>query len=362
VTDVEHVVLSTRLAREAKRLRPAAVAFALSALSLSVVATSAGASNVSNDRQKAKVLLSQINRMTNEVSLLGQKYDDALIKLRNFNHQIADTKATVAAIEANENKGHRQLQADVIFSYVTNGSNEADNPLTKNASRASAINVYSQLAAGNINTTISHLKTDRIELIEERGLLKAEDRNALSLALAAGRSLHKGNIIQAQLKNELAQDKGQIATYVAQAEAAAAAQSSSTLDGAQPTAGFPAPPPDSVANIAIREAETYLGVPYVWGGASRSGVDCSGLIMLAYDAAGIDFPHYSGAMYEDTERVPLYDIEPGDLLFYGPGGDEHVAMYVGHGEMIEAPETGQVVHITPVRLYGGFVGLGRPRS
>ena len=65
-------------------------------------------------------------------------------------------------------------------------------------------------------------------------------------------------------------------------------------------------------------------------------------------------------MYEDTERVPLYDIEPGDLLFYGPGGDEHVAMYVGGGEMIEAPETGQVVHITPIRLYGGFVGLGRP--
>jgi len=366
VTDVEHLVLSTRLARETKRFRPAAVALALSALSLSVVVTTshpAGASNVSNDRQKAKVLLSQINRMTNEVSLLGQKYDDALIKLHRFNNEIADTKATVAAIEANENKGHRQLQADVIFSYVTNGSNQADNPLfTKNASRASAINVYSQLAAGNISTTISHLKTDRIELIEERGLLKAEDRNALSLALAAGRSLHKGNIIQAQLKNELARDKGQIATFVSQEEAAAAAASSSTLSSAQPTAGFPAPPPDSVANIAIRAAESYLGVPYVWGGASRSGVDCSGLIMLAYDAAGISFPHYSGAQYEDTERVPLYDIQPGDLLFYGPGGDEHVAMYVGHGEMIEAPETGEVVHITPVRLYGDFVGLGRPRA
>jgi cell wall-associated NlpC family hydrolase len=174
--------------------------------------------------------------------------------------------------------------------------------------------------------------------------------------------LHKGNIIQAQLKNELAQDKGQIATFVAQEEAAAAAASSSTLNSAQPSGNFPAPPPDSVANIAIRAAESYLGVPYVWGGASRSGVDCSGLIMLAYEAAGIDFPHYSGAQYEDTERVPLYDIQPGDLLFYGPGGDEHVAMYVGSGEMIEAPETGQVVHITPVRLYGDFVGLGRPRA
>jgi hypothetical protein len=62
--------------------------------------------------------------------------------------------------------------------------------------------------------------------------------------------------------------------------------------------------------------------------------------MLAYDAAGIDFPHYSGAMYEDTERVPLVDIEPGDLLFYGYDGDQHVAMYVGDGKMIEAEMTG----------------------
>jgi cell wall-associated NlpC family hydrolase len=364
VTDVEHLVLSTRPAGEVKRFRCVGVALALSALSFGLVATSApaGASNLGNARTKAKVLLSQINRMNGEVSLLGQKYDEALIKLHRYNAQIADTKNIIANIEANENKGHRQLQADVVFAYVTNGSNEADNPLfTKNASTAGATNIYSQLAAGNISTTISNLKTDRIKLIEDRGLLNAEDANARSLARAAAHSFNKSNIIAAQLKNSLSQVKGQIATFVAQAEAAASAASSTTLNSAQPINGFPAPPPDSVANIAIRAAESYLGVPYVWGGASRSGVDCSGLVMLAYEAAGIDFPHYSGAQYEDTERVPLYDIQPGDLLFYGPGGDEHVAMYVGHGEMIEAPETGEVVHITPVRLYGGFVGLGRPR-
>ena len=107
---------------------------------------------------------------------------------------------------------------------------------------------------------------------------------------------------------------------------------------------------------------SYIGTWYCWGGASRSCVDCSGLIMLAYEAAGIDFPHYSGAQYEDTERVPLYDIEPGDLLFYGYNGDEHVAMYVGHGDMIEAEETGTRVHIVPIRLGYGFAGLGRPRA
>lgn len=330
---------------------------------MAIATVPAGASNISNDRAKAKVLLRQINRMNGEVSLLGQKYDDALIKLHKFNNEIADTKNIVRNIEANEKKGNKQLRADVVFAYVTNGANVGNNPLfSKNAAKLGATNVYSQLAEGNINATIASLKSDKVQLTEEKGILKAEDNHARNVARDAAKSLNTGNIIQAKLNRSLAQVKGQIATYIDQAEAAAAAASSSTLNSASPTAGFPAPPPDSVANIAIRTAESYLGVPYVWGGASRAGVDCSGLIMLAYDAAGIDFPHYSGAMYEMTERVPLWDIQPGDLLFYGYDGDEHVAMYVGNGEMIEAPEAGQVVHITPIRLYGGFVGLGRPRA
>jgi cell wall-associated NlpC family hydrolase len=192
--------------------------------------------------------------------------------------------------------------------------------------------------------------------------LNAEDAHARAVTRAAAKSFHTSLVLQASLKNTLAQVKGQIGAYVAQDEAAANAASSSDLNSAAPIAGFPAPPPDSVANIAIRAAESYLGVPYVWGGASRGGVDCSGLVMLAYEAAGVDLPHYSGAQFDDTERVPLYDIQPGDLLFYGYNGDEHVAMYVGHGEMIEAPETGEVVHITPVRLGYGFAGLGRVRG
>lgn len=323
----------------------------------------AGASNLSNDRTKAETLLHQINRINGEVDGLGQRYDAALIKLKKFNNEIANTKAMVKTIESNVAKGNVQLRSDVIFAYVTNGAVAGNNPLfSKNASKVGATQVYTQLAEGNINATIAGLKTDRIKLTEDRSLLRAEDRHARAVAHDAARSFHKGKILQASLKNTLAQVKGQIATFVDQAEAAANAASAADLRNAQPYANFPAPPPDSRANIAIRAAESHLGVPYVRGGASRAGVDCSGLIMLAYDAAGIYLPHYSGAQYEDTTRVPLIDIQPGDLLFYGYDGDQHVAMYIGHGLMIEAPETGEVVHITPVRLGYGFAGLGRPRA
>jgi cell wall-associated NlpC family hydrolase len=240
----------------------------------------------------------------------------------------------------------------------------ATNPLfSSNASKVGATNVYNQFAEGNVSTTLAGLKTYRIELTQERSVLASEDNRAAYAAHVAAKSFHEAKLLQASLKRTLGQVKGQIANFIAAEEAAAAAKNAGDLRDAHPgDGGYPAPPPDSRANIAIDAAESYLGVPYVWGGASRHGVDCSGLIMLAYEAAGIDFPHYSGAQYEDTERVPLWDIQPGDLLFYGYDGDQHVAMYVGHGEMIEAPETGEVVHITPVRLGYGFAGLGRPRA
>ena len=111
-------------------------------------------------------------------------------------------------------------------------------------------------------------------------------------------------------------------------------------------------------------AETQLGVPYVWGGESPgAGFDCSGLVQWAWRQAGVSLPRTSGAQFAASTPVSIADLEPGDLLFYGPSGSDHVAMYVGGGMMIEAPETGEVVHITPLRLSGygeSFAGAGRP--
>ena len=120
----------------------------------------------------------------------------------------------------------------------------------------------------------------------------------------------------------------------------------------------PPPPLPAGAAGAVQAAEREIGVPYVWGGTTPAGFDCSGLVMWAYAQVGISLPHYSGAQYADTTHISLADIEPGDLLFYGPGGSEHVAMYVGGGTMIEAPYTGASVWITGVRT-GGLAGVGR---
>lgn len=112
---------------------------------------------------------------------------------------------------------------------------------------------------------------------------------------------------------------------------------------------------------ALAQAKTYLGVPYVYGGASYSGVDCSGFTMRAYAQAGVSIPRTATTQYRATKRVSRADLQPGDLIFWGYGSEiTHVAMYVGNGMQIHAPQPGQSVCI--VKMFGSmdYIGAGRP--
>jgi cell wall-associated NlpC family hydrolase len=108
------------------------------------------------------------------------------------------------------------------------------------------------------------------------------------------------------------------------------------------------------ATIAMR----YLGVPYVWGGASPSGFDCSGLVMYVYAQLGISLPHYAAAQFNAGTPVASDQLQPGDLVFFD--GLNHVGIYIGGGEMIHAPHTGDVVKISPLSDFGSaYVGARR---
>jgi cell wall-associated NlpC family hydrolase len=142
----------------------------------------------------------------------------------------------------------------------------------------------------------------------------------------------------------------------------------------RPVAAAPAPSGSRVQTV-INRALAQLGVIYAWGGGNyngptygvrdggvadaygdyrKIGFDCSGLMMYAFAGAGVYLPHYSGYQYNSGRKVPLSQMAPGDMIFWGPGGGTHVALYLGGGMMVEAPHSGAVVRISPVR-YGGIM-------
>jgi peptidoglycan hydrolase-like protein with peptidoglycan-binding domain len=119
----------------------------------------------------------------------------------------------------------------------------------------------------------------------------------------------------------------------------------------------PAPRAESRGARAVAIAERYLGVPYVWGGASPSGFDCSGLVMYVYSQLGVSLPHNAAAQYDSLPHVSESDLQPGDLVFFDGLG--HVGIYVGGGEIIHAPHTGTVVQFSSLSGGGSFAGAAR---
>lgn len=124
---------------------------------------------------------------------------------------------------------------------------------------------------------------------------------------------------------------------------------------------------DATTDEVVKMAESQIGVPYVWAGATPGkAFDCSGLTMWAWKQAGVNLPHNADAQYHDSahvEHVPLSQLKPGDLLFYNDGGSiHHVTMYVGNGKMVEAPHTGANVREVPVRTQGLMPMAGRPHK
>jgi peptidoglycan DL-endopeptidase RipB len=115
----------------------------------------------------------------------------------------------------------------------------------------------------------------------------------------------------------------------------------------------------------IRRGASQMGVPYSWGGgtltgpstgiddgAGTVGFDCSGLMRYMFAGVGVLIPRFSGDQYDAGRHIPPSQARRGDLIFYGPGGGQHVTMYLGDGQMLEASSLAGKVTVSPVRTAG----------
>ena len=122
----------------------------------------------------------------------------------------------------------------------------------------------------------------------------------------------------------------------------------------------------TTGRAAVAIARQYLGIPYAWGGASPAyGFDCSGLAMFVYRQLGITLTHFTGAQWNEGALVAPSDLQPGDLVFFDPGplGPMHEGIYIGGGQFIQAPHTGDIVKISSLAdpsYATRYIGAVRP--
>jgi cell wall-associated NlpC family hydrolase len=146
----------------------------------------------------------------------------------------------------------------------------------------------------------------------------------------------------------------QLVVQTGQSSAASAAAGS-----VQPTVGGLASAP--VIHAFLEAAVSRLGMPYVWGANGPTSFDCSGLVQWSFAQAGVVMPRVAADQARTGPAVPVSQLQPGDLLFYhfdptAPGYISHVAIYLGKGLMLQAPQPGQNVEVVPVDLGSGFAG------
>jgi len=198
-----------------------------------------------------------------------------------------------------------------------------------------------------------------LELQRQDGLkAEAEARAAVKARAAAAQAAAQARATaQARAASDAAQR---------QVASAAEAERLRQLAANQPVNPAPAPDPAPVpvsdapvpssggVSAVISFAQAQIGKPYQWGAAGPGTFDCSGLTLMAWAQAGVNLSHYTGFQWTETRRVPLSQLQPGDLVFYGVDGPDshHVGLYIGNDMMIDAPHTGASIRYDNIYSFG----------
>lgn len=332
-------------------------------------AQQASAQSVASKQAEAARIAAQLDRLAERASILTEDYNEARVKASELEAKSRNAAADLKATEAKASVAKNNLKQMSIEAYIRGGF---DSQRIGQATDPARAEYYLHAAANRQQDTIDSLRAAKMALAERQEGLDAargRARRTLDQVNAKRKAAAAAEDSQRALLSKV---KGDLARLVAQDQARRAAANrrrpAATTSGrsarSRPSLGTPpgadAPAPNAGAQRAIEEARRQLGKPYHYGGSGPDSFDCSGLTSWAWRAGGRSLPHSSRAQYAATSRISLNDIAPGDLTFYGSsvGSIHHVGLYVGGGQMIDAPQTGDVVRYH-YAFRGDLVGIGR---
>jgi peptidoglycan DL-endopeptidase CwlO len=338
----------------------------------------AGGTTIGDKQAQATQLEQQIQANGDKIDALGEAYNGAVLEYQTAQNAVADAKRRLAAAVVQQGKlsGLVAARGAVLYQGAQDPTSLLPNTNIQSVNELGARTTYGAVATGNDEQLISSLVSAQQDLKIQRKKLDQQVSAAKQKRDFISAARDKVEQANSQEEELLSQVKGEIATLIAQQKALEAAEIKASLQqlanggsqgngasrvpssdvGGDAIPDLPAPSPRAASAIAYAEAQ--LGKPYQYAASGPNTYDCSGLTMMAWAAAGVSMPHYSGAQFAMFPHVPLDQLEPGDLLFWGPGGSEHVAMYIGGGLQIAATHTGDFVRIQPIG--NDPVGAARP--
>ena len=339
----------------------------------------ASGSPIDDKKAEAAHLEAEIQANGDRIAALGEQYNGAVLAYQEATAAVAEAQRRLLTAKKETARLSELVSVRAAELYLG-----ASNPISmlpstniKSVNELGVRTMYGALATGNDQQLIAELSRSQQDLQIERKRLDTRVARAQGKRDFIALSRHQIEEENANAQELLSQVNGEIATLIAEEKArierqvkaaleqlARAAENQSNAGSSVPASSVGGdqipnlPAPSGRAAAAIAYAEAQLGKPYEYAAAGPNSFDCSGLTMMAWRAAGVSMPHYSGAQYAMFPHVPLDQLQPGDLIFKGPGGSDHVSMYIGGGLQIAATHTGDYVRIQPVS--DSSIGASRP--
>lgn len=357
-------------------MAPATVIAMVAAFALAAVPASADPT-VASKRAEAQSVLGQIQQLDSSLERAIEAYNLANVQLTRIKHDLSSNTDALVVAKKSLKRAQRQLSSRLVDIYTTEGQDSGlavllgSSSLDDMLSRMDAVDrvgeqdslVLRQVAhfrreVQQRQRRLQHAQKEQVQVVSERDAARSSIQSQLGQRQALLGSI-KGEIeqLQAQERQRQAELQRQLEQQLAAQQAAAGQSALSQTVTATPSPTI-APPParyGGVVGIAMR----YLGTPYRWGGASPSGFDCSGFVMYVFAQIGVSLPHSTYAMYNMGTPVSLGQLQAGDLVFFNGLG--HMGIYIGGGQFIHSPHTGDVVKISSMSGYysSAFVGARR---
>jgi cell wall-associated NlpC family hydrolase len=354
-------------------VRRTAALVVIAAFAAAALAGPADASKISDTRAQVRAIEQQLNAMDIRLEASIQAYDGAQQHLTDVRHQIQQNTIKLRVAEHNLKVSRAHLAVFMVNAYK--GTDVNDDPAAYVLGAGSFTDLITrvedvQRIGASEHALLKQVTTAEHEIATRQAQLKSDERDAARLvaqkrqqkaAIEAG--LRQRRALLSSTKGELGHLLHERQVHQQQAAAAAAAalaqqqqqQQQQAQQAPPPSSGggtgssggggsYNPPPAGTLGQQAAAIAQQYLGVPYVWGGASPSGFDCSGLVVYVYGRLGVSLPHYTVSLWNSGAHVSRDQLAPGDLVFFY--SLDHVGIYLGGGLFIHAPHTGTVVQIS----------------